>query len=212
MPRTRRGRLLAAAALAVAAGTIAVGAVVGASDTTFERTTTTESRYAKRLEHKRQERENLSPSERHERFRPGERPCPHGSVEKRTRPAQMLGPNTATTITSGELYPVRNGWAAGACFGITWVWAGASGEHPSTGRLVVARYGRWPHARIHVDVDVPGSGPLKIINAPLGPDVVTSAQRGQLPFTSKRGVTGTLDLSTDTVTLSTGEVIEQTKG
>jgi hypothetical protein len=52
------------------------------------------------------------------------------------------------------------------------------------------------------------SGPLKIISAPPGPDVVTSAQRGQLPFTSKRGITGTLDLSADTVTLSTGEVIE----
>jgi hypothetical protein len=203
MPRTRQGKVLAGVALAVAAGTAAVGLVVNASNTTFERITTTESRYARRLERERQDH--------HPHFRPGERPCPHGSVESRTRPAQMLGPGSATTIPMGELYPVRGGWAAGACFGITWVWAGASGEHPSTGRLVIARSGRWPHPRIHVDVDVPGSGPLKITDAPLGPDAAISAQRGELEFTSKSGITGTLDLSTDTITLSTGEVIEQTR-
>jgi hypothetical protein len=201
--RTGRRRLLAGVALAVAVGVATVGVVVGASDTTFERTTTTESRYAKRLEHEH--------ADHHPHYRPGEKPCPAGSVESRTRPAQMLGPGSATTIPTSELYPVRSGWAAGACFGITWVWAGASGEQPSTastGRLVIARSGRWPHARIHVDVDVPQSGALKITDAPLGPEVATSAQSAELEFTSKRGITGTLDLSTDTITLATGEVIK----
>jgi hypothetical protein len=59
-------------------------------------------------------------------------------------------------------------------------------------------------------VDVPDSGTLRITDAPLGPDVVSSAQReGELAFTSKRGVTGTLDLSTDTVFLATGQVIKR---
>jgi hypothetical protein len=198
----RRKLLIAGLALGVALGALAVGIVVNASDTTFESDTTTKtkSRYAKRLE-----REH---ADHHPHYRPGEKPCPHGSVESRTRPAQMLGPGSATTITINELYPVRSGWAAGACFGITWVWAGAGGEQPSTGRLVIARSGRWPHARVHVDVDVPQSGALKITDAPLGPEAATSAQRGELEFTSKRGTTGTLDLSTDTVTLATGEVIK----
>jgi hypothetical protein len=32
--------------------------------------------------------------------------------------------------------------------------------------------------------------------------------RGNIEFTRKRGITGTLDLSTDTVTLATGKVIK----
>jgi hypothetical protein len=183
----------------VAVGVIAVGVAINKSDTSSDETLAS-----------RKPRGSYEHGDHHPRRPPGEKPCPAGSVENRTRPAQMLGPGSATTVTSGELYPVRNGWAAGACFGVTWVWAGASGEHPSSGRLVIARSGRWPHPRIHVDIDVPDSGPLKITGAPLGPDVATSAQRGQLEFTSKRGITGTLDLSTDAVTLATGQLFRQT--
>jgi hypothetical protein len=196
MPRTGRAKLLAGVALAVALAVATVGVVVGASDNTFDGTTVSKRRGS--YEH----------GDLHPHRPPGLKPCPKGSVESHTRPARMLGPDSATTLPSAELYPVRNGWAAAACFGVTWVWAGANGEHPSTGRLVIARYGRWPHARIHVDVDVPQSGALKITDAPLGPEVATSAQSAELEFTSKRGTTGTLDLSTDTVTLATGEVIK----
>jgi hypothetical protein len=58
---------------------------------------------------------------------------------------------------------------------------------------------------------VPRSGAVKITDAPLGCEVITWAQRrGELEFKGRRGVTGTLNLRGETVTLSTGEVIEST--
>jgi hypothetical protein len=212
--KTGRRRLLAGLALVVALGALAVGVVVNASDTTFESTTTTKSRYAKRLEHR--ENKHLSPRERRERFKrlfDGAERCKNHQSAPRTIPAQMLGPNSATDTPASVLWPVRNGWVVGDCHRETWVWVGGTvladylKNYRSNGRFIISRSG-FPPPRDHATVDVPNSGPLKIINAPLGPDVVTSAQSGQLPFASKRGITGTLDLSADTVTLSTGEVIE----
>lgn len=212
--RARRKLPIAGLAVAVTLGALAVGVVVNASDTTFESTTPTKSRYAKRLERREHKLENLSPRERRERFKrlfgEAER-CKDKSFAPRTIPAQMLGPRSATDIPSAAFWPVRSGWVVGDCRRITWVWAGGAGDsvkhYRTTGRLIIKREG-FPRDRDYVFVDVPDSGPLKIVDAPLGPDVVTSAQSGQLPFTSKKGITGTLDLSTDTVTLSTGEVIE----
>lgn len=214
--RARRKLLIAGLAVAVALGVLVVGVVVGASDTTFESPTPTKSRYAKRQERREHKLANLSPRERRERFKrlfgEAER-CKDKSFERRTHPAEMLGPRSATDTPTTVLWPVRNGWVAGDCRRITFVWAGGGGvddEDRSIGKFVIRRQGHWPSARIHgAAIVVPDSGPLKIVNAPLGQEVVTSAQRGQLPFTSKRGITGTLDLSTDTVTLSTGEVIER---
>jgi hypothetical protein len=141
---------------------------------------------------------------------PGAKRCEKSAVFTRTHPAEIVGPHTATDIPSSELWPIRNGWAVGDCQRNTWVWGGGPGagsRETGNGRLVISRVG-FPRAREHVLVDIPDSGPLKIVNAPLGPEVVTTAQRGQLSLIGRRGFTATLDLSTDTVTLATGEVIE----
>jgi hypothetical protein len=215
---SRRKLFIAGLAVAVALGVGTVGIVVGASETTFELTTTTSERQAGRHHRK----EHLSRRERRERFEhlyPGAKRCknegdePVAQREIRTMPAEMLGPRSATDTPSGVLWPVRNGWVAGDCRRVTWVWAGGGGldanRYRSQGKLVIRRSGgNLSSLRSYVTVDVRDSGPLKIVNAPLGPDVVTSAQSGQLPFTSRRGITGALDLSTDSVTLSTGEMIE----
>jgi hypothetical protein len=51
-------------------------------------------------------------------------------------------------------------------------------------------------------VDVRGSGRLRITGAPTGPQAARSARRrGEIEFTSARGITGTLDLRHDRVTL-----------
>jgi hypothetical protein len=215
MPRTGRGRLLAGVALAVAAGTIAVGVVVGAADSTFDGSTATSKQrgsyqdqkhpgFSQKRHHRRRLRV-LGESERCKNKR-GE-PTAHGMI-RRTTPAEMLGPESSDIQTS-VFWPARNGWMAGDCRSETFVWAGGGGVGggSKTGRFVIRRYG-FPRPRRFVIVDVPDSGPLKITNAPLGPEVVTSAQRAQLPFTSKRGITGTLNLSMDTITLSTGQVIQ----
>jgi hypothetical protein len=53
------------------------------------------------------------------------------------------------------------------------------------------------------DVRVQGAGPLKITKAPLGPKVVHWAQKhGNIEFNCKSGITGTLHLSDDTMTLN----------
>jgi hypothetical protein len=55
---------------------------------------------------------------------------------------------------------------------------------------------------------IPHSGTVRITHAPLGPKVITSAQRhGELEFTGRRGMTGTLNLGDYTATLATGQVI-----
>ena len=51
-------------------------------------------------------------------------------------------------------------------------------------------------------MDVPGAGALRITDAPLGREVARWAPRqAELRFTSRNGITGTLDLKDDSVTL-----------
>jgi hypothetical protein len=100
--------------------------------------------------------------------------------------------------------PVKNGWRVGDPQRETIVCAGGAGYNKprSTGELVVLRTAL-DSAKQDLDaVYVHGSGPIKITTAPMGHEVVTSAQRhGKIQFTSVNGVTGTLHLSDDTVTL-----------
>jgi hypothetical protein len=55
------------------------------------------------------------------------------------------------------------------------------------------------------DVDVKDSGPVTITSAPTGHNVGTSAQKtGEIQFRGANGVTGTLHLSNDTVSVGSG--------
>jgi hypothetical protein len=108
-------------------------------------------------------------------------------------------------VTSADVIdPIVNGWRAGDHKGITLVEAGLAGDDRSgtKGRFVVFRERERPFAQNIDLVDVRGSGALRITRAPAGAGASSTAQReGELHFTSARGVTGTLHLSSDTVTI-----------
>jgi hypothetical protein len=128
---------------------------------------------------------------------------PRYKLLPRVEPARIV-PDPDPIVPADVLDPIVNGWRAGDRRGITLVEAGLAGDDPSgtTGRFVIFRERERPFAQdVHL-VDVRGSGPLRITEAPTGPRAARSAQRrGMIEFTSKRGVTGTLDLRHDRVTL-----------
>jgi hypothetical protein len=121
----------------------------------------------------------------------------------RVEPAKIV-PDPDPVVPADVLNPIVNGWRAGDRRGITLVEAGLAGNDPSgtKGRFVIFRERERPFAQ-NVDlVDVRGSGKLRITGAPTGRRAARSAQRrGKIEFASKRGVTGTLDLRHDRVTL-----------
>jgi hypothetical protein len=116
-------------------------------------------------------------------------------------PARML-PSYSFPYSEAVMGPVRNGWVAGDRRGHTVVYAGGQGyADPDKGKFLILRHGRpGPHDR---SILVDRAGAIKITKAPLGCTVATWAQRrGNLEFTSTNGVSGTLHLKNDKVTLS----------
>jgi hypothetical protein len=128
---------------------------------------------------------------------------PRYKLLPRVEPARIV-PDPDPVVPADVLNPIVNGWRAGDRRGITLVEAGLAGDDPSgtKGRFVIFRERERPFVQ-NVDlVDVRGSGKLRITGAPTGPRAARSAQRrGKIEFTSTRGVTGTLDLRHDRVTL-----------
>lgn len=133
----------------------------------------------------------------------------NGGPRVHTLPAQLLGKH-ASSIPTQILVPV-NAWSAADCRTETWVYAGAAGWLNGAGVFVISR-SRGDSGRPQYSfIVLPDSGATRITHAPLGPKVVIGAQRqGELEFTSKRGVTGTVSLKDDDAILSTGEVIQGT--
>jgi hypothetical protein len=111
--------------------------------------------------------------------------------------SQSQGP-----IQPAELWPVTNSWRVSDHKNFTAVYAGANPQNHHTGRLVVFRQDFVQVKQTAHDVDVHGSGPVTITAAPIGRNVGSSAQRnGELRFRGANGVTGTLHLSNDTVSV-----------
>jgi hypothetical protein len=113
-------------------------------------------------------------------------------------PARIVSDPEPAGANSG-LQHIVNEWRVGTRREETFVSAGP-------GRFVITRESPC-HPRYNLKhgdaVYVPGAGALKITKAPLGPKVVNWAQkRGNLQFTSKNGISGTLHLKDDTVSLS----------
>jgi hypothetical protein len=118
-------------------------------------------------------------------------------------PAHMLSGEDCEFVSPEVFSPVRNGWAVANRNRSTIVCAGGAGSGASTtGRFLILRTNdRWGTQQLS-KVDVPNSGAVKITRAPLGRDVVTSAQRhGNLAFEGTTGVTGTLHLKDDSVSV-----------
>jgi hypothetical protein len=123
---------------------------------------------------------------------------------KHIEPARMLSGYDCEFISPEVFSPVSNGWRTGNHVRATIVCAGAAGyQGESIGRFLFLRDNfRWGSQKL-TKVDIPDAGALRITKAPLGRSVVTSAQRhGKLEFTSENGVSGTLDLRDDSVTLN----------
>lgn len=121
--------------------------------------------------------------------------------------AQMVG-SPDTGVQSSTMARVTNGWEAHGGHRQTLVAAGVADRplHPrgplTTGLFSIARTRLKPFDQSGDLVEVPGAGTLTITKAPLGRRVAISAQKhGKIEFTSTNGVTGTLDLKDDTVTL-----------
>lgn len=114
-------------------------------------------------------------------------------------------------VSDDVMSPLVNAWRVGSHTEYTWIYSGGAGTDPLTGqqspdgRLIITRerYRRnRPMVTSTEQVDVPGSGALRISDAPLGGRVTRSAHHsGELAFTSESGIAGTLDLSTAAVTL-----------
>jgi hypothetical protein len=130
---------------------------------------------------------------------------PPGSPMHNTYPGAILSHERASggPVQPAELWPVTNGWQISDHRRFTAVYAGANPERRSTGRLVIFRQ-NFIHVTQNSDrVDVPGAGPLTITSAPRGKAAQTEAQRdGTIAFEGANGVTGTLHLSDDSVSVN----------
>ncbi|MGH2963957.1 MAG: hypothetical protein ACRDMH_01065 [Solirubrobacterales bacterium] len=134
-----------------------------------------------------------------------------GGSRKKPQPrafhAQML-PNGAAgdgSVSSDLLSPTTNGWQASNGHTTFWIYAGAApySQGRLSGRFLIV----WNHESLGNspdEVNVPGAGALRITEAPVGELKGSNRPRADLQFTSKKGVTGTLHLPSDTLSLTGG--------
>jgi hypothetical protein len=124
------------------------------------------------------------------------------SLLPRTEPARIVrDPDPA--FNEYVMNPIKNGWAVSSHRRFTFVFAGGD-ELSTRGRFVIwHELYHCHHLRSWGDlVNVRDAEWVKIVEAPLGRDVVHWAQRrGKLHFTSKVGPGGVLDLRDNSVTL-----------
>ena len=113
-------------------------------------------------------------------------------------PARMLGSEVPVPISPSVLR-VRNGWLVSNGRTLVAVYAGAAGNDPSVGRLVIVRQSLAAGRQTVRTLDTGSTGPLAISAAPLGSSVETSAQTGSIRVRASGGRGLTLDLGTGTV-------------
>ena len=126
-------------------------------------------------------------------------PAPAPDTAPRPIPAQMLGDDVPVPIAPSVLR-VRNGWLVSDGETLVAVYAGAAGEEPSVGRVVIVRQNLAAGKQTVRVVDAGSTGGLAIAAAPLGRAVETSAQAGRLRLRTAGGGLLTLDLGSERVT------------
>lgn len=134
------------------------------------------------------------------------RGTPPGTLGSRlpgTFPAEIL-PGASDYFSTDIIYPQTNFWHASNHRKITVVQAGSQAYHKDNGIFGIYRENYVRDKRGGDFVKVVGTGPVTITKAPEGTGKVQtwSQNHGKLRFKSKSGITGALDLSTDTVTLN----------
>ena len=110
-------------------------------------------------------------------------------------PARMLGSDVPVPIPPPVLH-VRNGWLVSDGRTLVAVYAGAAGDDPSHGRVVVVRQDLVAGRQTVSTIDVGPTGALTITAAPLGSSVETSAQTGIIRVRTDDGRVLHLDLGT----------------
>jgi hypothetical protein len=127
-----------------------------------------------------------------------------------TRSIPFTGTPIPAHILSADVPPpispalVRNptGWLVSDGRTLVAVYAGEAGEDPAVGRFVIIRQNLVFGFQTRRVVDAGRVGTLQITAAPTGAAVETSAQHGDIEFSSKSGATGVLHLANNTVELT----------
>jgi hypothetical protein len=125
-------------------------------------------------------------------------PAPAPDFEPHPIPAQMLGRDAPVPI-SPSILDERNGWLVSDGKTLVAVYAGANGDDPSMGRLVIVRQGLVSGRQSLRVIGSGRTGALTIASAPLGSSVEKEAQTGSIRLRSASGRSLTLDLATDKV-------------
>jgi hypothetical protein len=116
-------------------------------------------------------------------------------------PARMLGSAVPVPVPPSVLR-VRNGWLVSDGRMLVAVYAGAAGNAPSAGRLVIVRQDLVAGTQTVRTVDAGPTGALRIVAAPLGSAVETSAQTSSIRLLSAGGRALRLDLGSSALTRS----------
>jgi hypothetical protein len=113
-------------------------------------------------------------------------------------PARMLSPGVPVPVAPSVLH-LRNGWLVSDGKTLLAVYAGAAGDDPSAGRLVIVRQDLVAGKQTVSTLDAGPTGALAITAAPLGSSVETSAQTGSILLQTAEGRPLRLDLGTGTL-------------
>jgi hypothetical protein len=113
-------------------------------------------------------------------------------------PGRMLSPGVPVPIAPSVLQ-MRNGWLVSDGRTLVAVYAGAAGDDPSAGRLVVVRQDLVAGQQTVRTIDAGPTGALAIAAAPLGSSVETSAQTRVIRIRTSAGRLLSLDLATGTL-------------
>jgi hypothetical protein len=114
-------------------------------------------------------------------------------------PARLLGSGVPVPVSPSVLR-VRNGWLVSDGRTLVAVYAGAAGQDPAMGRVVIVRQDLGAGEQTVRTIDAGPTGALAIAAAPLGSSVETWAQTGSLRLRTTGGRALSLDLRTSTLT------------
>lgn len=125
-------------------------------------------------------------------------PAPAPEFAPQPIPGRMLGTDAPVPVAP-PMVRVRNGWLVSDGKTLVAVYAGAAGNDPSVGRVVIVRQNLVAGRQTVHAVDAGPTGGLTIASAPLGRAVETSAQTGRLGLRTAEGRSLTLDLGSEKI-------------
>jgi hypothetical protein len=116
-------------------------------------------------------------------------------------PAHLV-PSAEPFFSTSLVYPTTNSWVASDHRRFVAVEAGADPVHPTTGVLGIFRQNYVRVRQSQRIVKVPGSGTLRLADAPQGSGkAALGTSAAAVRFTGERGIGGTLDLRSGRVTV-----------